>query len=150
VPLPPRAAPGLAQFLTFSVAGALYGISVLPVQEVLDRAAFAGPGPAPDPPIPGLIDLRGRLLPVVDLAVRFGLPPSPVTERTSVVIVEVDLNGERLVMGLKVDAVNRVIEVGPEEIDAGLCHAGGRSLRLLDIDRVLSPREAAKAVALGR
>ena len=65
----------------------------------------------------GVINLRGRVVPVVDLAVRFGLPPSPVTNRSCVVIVEVELDGEAVVMGLVADAVSQVVELLAGEIE---------------------------------
>src|SRR6185295_7055873 len=100
--------------------------------------------------------------PVVDLAVRYGLPASAVTKRTCVVIVEVELLGERMAMGLMADAVNQVIELSPEEIEAppsfgtrvdvaylkGMGRAGKRFVLLLEIDRVLSAGEADAVAAV--
>src|SRR5262249_23505753 len=105
-----REAADLAQFLTFSVADEEYGISVLTVREILEYDTVTR---VPKTPafIRGVINLRGRVVPVVDLAVRFGLPASPVTKRSCVVIVEVQVQGEPVVMGLIADAVNQVVEL---------------------------------------
>jgi len=151
----------LAQYLTFSVAGEEYGISILTVREILEHDTIT---PVPRTPdfIRGVINLRGRVVPVVDLAVRFALPPTPVTKRTCVVIAEVTRGGERAVMGLMVDAVNQVIELGPDEIEvapsfgtpvdvpylAGMGRAGKRFVLLLDTDRLLSADEAAEVAVL--
>jgi chemotaxis signal transduction protein len=156
-----REAADLAQFLTFSVADEEYGISVLTVREILEYDTVTR---VPKTPafIRGVINLRGRVVPVVDLAVRFGLPPSPVTKRSCVVIVEVQVQGEPVVMGLIADAVNQVVELGPEDIEAppsfgtrvdvaylrGMGRAGKGFVLLLEIDRVLTTQEAEDAAAV--
>ena len=150
-----KEATDLSQFLTFSVADEEYGISVLTVREILEYDTVTR---VPRTPafIRGVINLRGRVVPVVDLAVRFGLPASPVTNRSCVVIVEVQVQGEPLVMGLIADAVNQVIELGPEDIEPppsfgtrvdvaylkGMGRADKRFVLLLEIDRMLSATEA--------
>jgi chemotaxis signal transduction protein len=156
-----REASDVAQFLTFSVADEEYGISVLRVREILEYDTVTKVPRTPDF-IRGVINLRGRVVPVVDLAVRFGLPASAATKRSCVVIVEIDLHGEPLVIGLLTDAVNQVIELGPEEIEAppsfgarvdvaylkGMGRAGKRFVLLLEIDRVLSAGEAEEVEAV--
>src|SRR5262245_21194837 len=101
----------LAQYLTFSVAEEEYGISVLSVREILEYGVVTRVPRAPAH-IRGVINLRGRVVPLVDLAVRLGQPASPTTPRTCVVVVEVEIEGERTVMGLIVDAVSQVVELG--------------------------------------
>ncbi len=114
------------------------------------------------PWIRGLINLRGGVVPVIDLTVKFALPESPVTKRTRIVIVEVALDGEPAVMGLVVDAVSQVLELSPADIVPppalgtsvrvdyllGLGRFGDRFVLLLDIDRVLSAAELLKAASL--
>jgi chemotaxis signal transduction protein len=157
-----KEATDLSQFLTFSVADEEYGISVLTVREILEYDTVTR---VPRTPafIRGVINLRGRVVPVVDLAVRFGLPPSPVTNRSCVVIVEVQVQGEPVVMGLIADAVNQVIELGPEDIEPppsfgtrvdvaylkGMGRAEKRFVLLLEIDRVLSATEAEEVARVG-
>jgi chemotaxis signal transduction protein len=155
-----KEAADLAQYLTFSVAGEEYGISVLTVREILEYDTITR---VPRTPafIRGVINLRGRVVPVVDLASRFGLPPSEVTKRTCVVIVEVELEGERTVMGLIADAVSQVIELGPDDIEPspsfgtrvdvaylkGMGRLEKRFVLLLNIDRVLSAGDAEEMAA---
>jgi len=157
-----KEAADLAQFLTFSVADEEYGISVLSVREILEYDTVTRVPRTPEF-IRGVINLRGRVVPVVDLAVRFGMPPSAVTKRSCVVIVEVELGGEPIVMGLIADAVNQVIELGPEDIEPppsfgtpvdvaflkGMGRTEKRFVLLLEIDRVLSKGEAQEVAAVG-
>ena len=145
-----KEAADLAQYLTFSVAGEEYGVSILSVREILEYDTVTR---VPRTPafIRGVINLRGRVVPVVDLAARFGRPSRDVTKRTCVVIVEVELEGEGTVMGLVADAVSQVVELGADDIepapsfgthvDVGYLKGMGRLdksfVLLLDIDRVL-------------
>ena len=143
-----------AQFLTFSIADEEYGLSILKVREILEYDAVNRVPRAPAH-VRGVINLRGRVVPVVDLAVRFGLPPSPVTRRSCVVIAEVDLDGEVVVMGIVADAVNQVIELGSEDVEPppsfgtrveppfleGMGRVGTGFVLLLAIDRLLSTPE---------
>jgi len=141
----------LAQYLTFSVAEEEYGVSVLAVREILEYGVVTRVPRAPAH-IRGVMNLRGRVVPLVDLAVRLGLAPSPISPRTCVVVVEVEVEGERTVMGLVVDAVSQVVELGAEDIEApppfgaaadaallsGMGRAGKRFVLLLDVDKVLA------------
>src|SRR5262249_15268003 len=104
------------QYLTFSVAGEEYGLPVLKVREILEYGTLTRVPRTPDY-VRGVINLRGRVVPVVDLAVRFGLAASAVTSRTCVVIVELVLDGEPVVMGILADAVSQVVELGVDEIE---------------------------------
>ena len=114
------------------------------------------------PWVRGVMNLRGSVVPVIDLTVKFGLPESPVTNRTCIVIAEVALDGEPAVMGIVVDAVSQVLELSPADIEPppafgtsvrvdyllGLGKFGDRFVLLLDIDRVLSAAELLKAASL--
>ncbi len=151
-----------AQYLTFSVAGEEYGLGVLKVREILAYVALTRVPRTPEY-IRGVINLRGRVVPVVDLAVRFGLPASPVTNRSCVVIVELSLDGAPVIMGVMADAVSQVVELGSDAIepppsfgtrvDVGFLKGMGRAGRgfvlLLDIDRLLGAGEAEEVAALG-
>src|SRR5215472_10506669 len=92
------------QYLGFHVAGEEYGIGILRVREILEYDVLTRV-PTTPPSIRGVINLRGSVVPVVDLAVKLGLPESVVTKRTCIVVVEVDFEGERTVMGVLADAV---------------------------------------------
>jgi purine-binding chemotaxis protein CheW len=106
----------------------------------------------------GVINLRGAVVPVVDLAVRFGRPSSPVTKRTCIVIVETSLNDMRQDVGVVVDAVNEVLDIPPQQIEPpptfgtrirtdfiqGMGNVNSRFVILLDVKQVLSLDELAE------
>lgn len=143
-----------AQYLTFHVAGEEYAIGILQVREILEYDTITGVPGAP-PSIRGVINLRGSVVPVVDLARQLGLPESPITKRTCIVVVEVNLDGERTVMGVMADTVSQVIDLGAADVEPppafgtrahleyllGMGKAGKKFILLLDIDRVLSAHE---------
>jgi chemotaxis signal transduction protein len=149
------------QYLTFSVAGEEYGLPVLKVREILEYGTLTRVPRTPDY-VRGVINLRGRVVPVVDLALRFGLAASAVTSRSCVVIVELVLDGEPVVMGIMADAVSQVVELGADEIepppsfgtrvDVAYLNGMGRSGRafvlLLDVDRLLSAEETDQVAAI--
>jgi purine-binding chemotaxis protein CheW len=142
------------QYLTFYVAGEEYAVTILKVTEILECVALTR---VPGTPswIRGVLNLRGAVVPVVDLAVKFGLEPTVLTRRTCVVMVELEHDGERLVLGVMADSVHQVVELGPEQIQPppsfgprvrvdciqGMGDNGGTFVVLLDIDRVLSASE---------
>jgi chemotaxis signal transduction protein len=150
-----------AQYLTFSVAGEEYGLPVLKVREILEYGTLTRVPRTPQY-VRGVINLRGRVVPVVDLAVRFGLPASAVTSRTCVVIVEVAVDGEPVVMGIMADAVSQVVELGADDIEPppafgtrvdvaylkGMGRSGRAFVLLLDVDRLLSAEETDRVAAL--
>ncbi|HKC12424.1 MAG TPA: chemotaxis protein CheW, partial [Vicinamibacteria bacterium] len=104
-----------AQYLGFYIAGEEYAIGILRVREILEYDTVTKV-PTTPPSIRGVINLRGSVVPVVDLAVKFGLPESVVSKRTCIVVVEVDLDGERAVMGVLADAVSQVIDLPASEV----------------------------------
>src|SRR6266436_173790 len=148
------------QYLGFVVADEEYAIGILRVREILEYDTVTKV-PTTPPSIRGVINLRGRVVPVVDLAVKLGLPESQVTKRTCIVVVEVNLEGERTVMGVLADAVSQVIDLPASEVEPppsfgtrvrvdcllGMGRAGKKFVLLLDIDKVLSAEELAAAVA---
>jgi purine-binding chemotaxis protein CheW len=150
----------LTQYLTFCLADEQYAVSVLSVREIIEFDTITRVPSTPNW-IRGVINLRGGVVPVVDLAVKLGLAERPVTKRTCIVIVEVALNGERALMGLLADAVSQVVDLPPQEIEPpppfgtrirvdyllGMGRAGKKFVLLLDIDRVLSSNELLAATA---
>ncbi|RDU98223.1 chemotaxis protein CheW [Trinickia dinghuensis] len=140
-----------AQYLTFMLSGETFAIGILAIKEIIE---YAGLTEVPMMPacVRGVINLRGSVVPVVDLLARFGRTPSPVTKRTCIVIVETDVGGERHVIGAVVDAVNEVLEIAPGDIEpppsfgarlrieyiAGMGKVRGKFVILLDADRVLA------------
>lgn len=147
------AAEARSQYLSFFLSGEEYGVSILRVKEILE---YDVPTRVPGMPasIVGVINVRGRVVPIIDLAVRFGLPSSTVTRRSCIVVVELTLDGERMVMGLIADAVSQVLDLAVDAIEPppsfgtsvradyleGMAQTGeGRKfVMLLDIDRALS------------
>jgi purine-binding chemotaxis protein CheW len=150
-----------AQYLTFHVAGAEYALPILQVKEILPYQA-ATPVPLTPSHVRGVINLRGSVVPVVDLAVKFGFSEIAVSKRTCVVIADVEVGEEQMVMGLVVDAVDAVIDLSAAEIEAppsfgtGVCSdfligmgkVGDNLVSILDVDRVLGGDELLGAVAL--
>jgi purine-binding chemotaxis protein CheW len=144
----------LNQFLTFFLGDEEYAVTVLKVTEIIGCSALTK---VPGTPtwIRGVLNLRGAVVPVVDLSVKFGIGPTEITPRTCVVIIEIEHDGEKLVLGVMADAVSQVIELGADEIQPppsfgprvrvdciqGMCNSNGRFVVLLDIDRVLSATE---------
>lgn len=111
---PHPAQPG--QYLTFRVGDEEYGVPILRVREIL---RFEGVTRVPAAPraVRGVINLRGSVVPVVDLRLKLGLPPADPGPRACIVVVEADVEGECLSVGLLADAVNRVAEFGAGEIE---------------------------------
>jgi len=144
----------LRQYLSFFVAGEEFAVGILKVREILQHDTITKV-PRTPPWIRGVINLRGSVVPVVDLTAKFGLGETPVTSATCIVIVEADLAGELIVMGVLADAVSEVIELGAGDIEEppgfgtpvhvdyllGMGKAGSRLVLLLDIDKVLTSDE---------
>ena len=149
-----EAAQSLNQYLTFVLAEEEYAISVLKVTEIMECVALTKVPGAPSW-IRGVLNLRGAVVPVVDLAVKFGMARSEVTRRSCVIIVELQFDDERLVMGVMADSVDQVIELAPHQIQPapsfgprvrvdcilGMGTNNDKFVCLLDIDRILSSNE---------
>jgi purine-binding chemotaxis protein CheW len=106
-----------AQYLTFYLADEEYAIGILQVREVIEYD-FISKVPTTPPCIRGVINLRGSIVPVIDLAVKFGFRETQVTKWTCLVIVEVDVDGDCVVMGIMADAIGQVIDLLPQDIAA--------------------------------
>src|SRR5687768_15597335 len=153
---------GPMQYLTFSLADEEYAVSVLSVREIIEYDAVTRV-PSTPPWIRGVINLRGGVVPVVDLAVKLGLAERPVTRRTCIVILEVALDGEQLLMGILADAVNQVVDIAPSEVEPvpsfgtrirvdflkGMGRSGRKFVLMLDVDRVLTTHELLAAAEVG-
>jgi purine-binding chemotaxis protein CheW len=140
-----------AQYLTFVLGGEMFAIGILSIKEIIE---FHGVTTVPMMPacIRGVINLRGAVVPVMDLAARFGRKPAEVTKRTCIVIVEVEAEGERHDVGVVVDAVSEVIDIAAADIEPppsfgarirtdfiqGMGKVRGKFVILIDADRVLS------------
>ena len=142
------------QYLTFFLSDEEYAINIQKVKEIIEYTTVTKVPKVPEW-IRGVINLRGNVVPVVDLTVRFGLNQRPITKTTCIVIVEVQHESERTVMGVIADAVNQVIELSPEDIEEppvfgtrvrleylfGMGKLGKKFALILNIDSVLSTAE---------
>jgi purine-binding chemotaxis protein CheW len=142
------------QYLTFLLGGELFAMEILDIKEIIEYANLTAVPMMPDY-VRGVINLRGSVVPVLDLSVRFGKEASPVTKRTCIVIVEIALDGGRHVVGVVVDAVNAVLDIPPSEIEPppafgtrirtdfiqGMGKVNGRFVILLDVNHVLAADE---------
>jgi purine-binding chemotaxis protein CheW len=135
----------------------MFAMDILGIKEIIEYSALTEV-PMMPASVRGVINLRGAVVPVVDLAVRFGRPSSPVTKRTCIVIVETSLNDMRQDVGVVVDAVNEVLDIPPQQIEPpptfgtrirtdfiqGMGNVNSRFVILLDVKQVLSLDELAE------
>ena len=143
------------QFLTFMLNDEVYGIGILHIREIIDYDNLTIVPLMPDF-ISGVINLRGNVVPVVNLARRFGHQPKDIGKRTSIVIIDVkDNEGESVEVGIVVDIVNEVIELADTDIAKaptfgakiradfiqGMGKIDDKLMILLDVDHVLSINE---------
>ncbi|MET0535194.1 MAG: chemotaxis protein CheW [Steroidobacter sp.] len=144
------------QYLTFMLGRETLAIGILAIKEILE---YGQPTEVPMMPscIRGVINLRGAVVPVLDLAARLNRGSQPITKKTCIVIVEIQAGEERQVLGVVVDAVNEVLEIAASEIEpppafgtairtdfiAGLGKVNGKFVIVLDVNRVLSIEDAA-------
>jgi purine-binding chemotaxis protein CheW len=142
------------QYLTFFTAGEEYAIGIGKVSEIVEFEAVTT---VPNTPvwIRGVTNLRGKVIPVVDLAVKFGLPASRISKFSCIIIAEVMFEGESLTMGVLADSVSQVIDLSAEQIAEtppfgtrvkteyllGMGALGKKFCLILDIDKVLSADE---------
>ncbi len=106
----------IKQYLTFSVGKEVFALGIATIKEILRNVQLAT---VPLMPLHmrGVINLRGAVVPVIDLAVMFDREPLIETKRTSVIVLEITDDGEMLDIGIMVDAVSAVIEIGDERIE---------------------------------
>ena len=147
-----RSAGQEGKFLTFSLANEEYGISILKVREIIGMMPIRT---VPQTPsfVKGVINLRGKVIPVVDLRLKFGMEELDYTERTSIIVVDVTGGPEALVrIGIVVDYVSEVANIKGEEVEdtptfgsqlnteyiLGMAKIGKGVKILLDIDRILA------------
>jgi purine-binding chemotaxis protein CheW len=147
------------QYLTFMLAGEMFSIGILCIREII---WYANLTEVPMMPacIRGVINLRGAVVPVMDLSHRFGKPPTPVTKSTCIIIVEIEAHnlGEHQSMGVVVDSVQAVLEIAASDIESapsfgakirsdfieGIGKVSGKFVILLNVNNVLSVDEIAQ------
>jgi purine-binding chemotaxis protein CheW len=149
-----QAADREGKYLTFSLAGEEYGIGILKIREIIGMLPITS---VPETPhyVKGVINLRGKVIPVVDLRLRFGMPTMDYTERTCIIVVEMESPSGKLHIGTVVDAVSEVLNIKAGDIEdtptfganlnmghiLGMAKIAKSVKLLLDIDRVLSDSE---------
>jgi purine-binding chemotaxis protein CheW len=149
------------KYLTFSLAGEEYGIGILKVKEIIGMMPITV---VPQTPayIKGVINLRGKVIPVIDLRLKFSMAAAEFTERTCIIVVEIAAVGRTILMGIVVDSVSEVLNIKAADIEAtpsfgtrldtqyilGMAKSGGSIKILLDIDKILSSSELQAADGL--
>jgi len=142
------------KYLTFTLDDETYGIGILKVKEIIGMLPVTSVPRTPDF-VKGVINLRGKVIPVTDLRLKFGMAAMDYTDRTCIIVVEIDTNDSTVLIGIVVDAVSEVLNIKEEEIektpDFGtrlnteyilrMAKMGGGVKILLDIDRILSTGE---------
>ncbi len=150
------------QYLTYKLADEIFAFDISRVREVLDFSTITKVPKMPDF-LRGVINLRGAVVPVVDLRLKFGMPKTDRTVDTCVIITEVNVDGERTTLGALADSVQEVMDLGPDSIEPapkigtglntefikGMGKHNERFIIILDIDKVFSAEELA-AVQAGR
>ena len=144
----------VSQFLTFLLNAEVYAINILDIREIIEYGNITTVPMMPDF-IAGVINLRGSVVPVIDLAIRFGGEPTPITKRTSIIIAEVSDDDLKLEVGVIVDVVNEVLEIADKNIEpppafgtkirtdfiSGMGKVNEELLVLLEVRKVLSIEE---------
>lgn len=144
-----------SKYLTFTLAGEEYGIGILKIKEIIGMMPITSVPRTPEF-VKGVINLRGKVIPVMDLRIRFGMEAVAYNERTCIIVVEVLSQSDSTVqMGIIVDAVSEVLNVKTEDMEdtpdfginlntkyiMGMAKCENNVKILLDIDRILSTNE---------
>ncbi len=148
------------KYLTFTLDQEEYGIGITKVKEIIGMIPIT---PVPQTPhfVKGVINLRGKVIPVIDLRLKFGLEPMEYNERTCIIVVEIASAGKKIPMGIVVDSVSEVLNIKGNDIEdtpnfgsrletnyiLGMAKTGDGVKILLDIDKVLSSEEIAAVQA---
>jgi len=139
------------KYLTFSLAEEEYGIGILKVKEIIGMMPITTVPRMPSH-VKGVINLRGKVIPVIDLRLKFAMAEAAYTEHTCIIVVDAAGGAGRLLIGIIVDSVSEVLNVKAADIEdtpafgekldtkdiLGMTKTGGRVRILLDIDRILS------------
>jgi purine-binding chemotaxis protein CheW len=148
------------QYLTFTLAEELFALDIDKVREVLDFTTVTKVPQTPDY-MRGVINLRGNVVPVVDMRLKLGMPPTEKTVNTCVIIVEVEMDGEKVVMGAMADAVQEVLDLAPDQVEppprigtklntefiCGMGRMNEHFIIILDIDKVFATSDLAAMIA---
>jgi len=144
------------KYLTFTLDNEEYGIGIIKVKEIIGMIAIT---PVPQTPgyVKGVVNLRGKVIPVIDLRLKFGMDPIEYNERTCIIVVEIAGAVKKIPMGIVVDSVSEVLNIKSGDIEdtpnfgsrletdyiLGMAKTGGGVKILLDIDKVLNTEDVA-------
>lgn len=145
------------KYLTFTLGSEVYGLQILKVQEIIGIMSVTRVPRTPEY-IRGVINLRGKVIPVIELRSKFGMESTADTERTCIVVVQLHQNGQIMTVGTIVDEVSEVMHLASDQITPppsfgtgvntefilGMGRITDRVLTLLDIDRALSNQDLAE------
>ena len=142
------------KYLTFVLGGEEYGIGILKVKEIIGIMPITT---VPQTPayMKGVVNLRGKVIPIVDLRVKFGMEAIDYTEMTCIIVVEITNSGQKVMIGILVDSVSEVLNIKGADIEdvpnfgsrlntgyiLGMAKSSGKIKILLEIDRILSTEE---------
>ena len=143
-----------SRYLTFRIGDELFAINVFRAREVLDMSRITRVPTAPHY-MRGVVNVRGNAIPVVDLRVKFGMSAAEETENTRIIVLELEMDGETVVVGGLADAVHEVLELEPQDINEppalgmrwrtdlilGMGRREDQFIIILDIDKVFSLNE---------
>jgi purine-binding chemotaxis protein CheW len=150
------------KYLTFQLANEEFGIRVLKVREIMGVQEITA---VPQTPahVKGVINLRGKVIPVIDLRLKFGVPAAEYSQRTCIIVTQIaGEHSSAILMGIVVDAVSEVLNLSAQEIEdtpdfgedigaeylLGMAKVKGKVKILLDIDRILSTQDLQKLNAI--
>ena len=142
------------KYLTFTLAGEEYGIGILKIKEIIGMMPITFVPQTPNF-VKGVVNLRGKVIPVMDLRLRFGMDAMDYTDRTCIIVVEITGDTGNIMIGVVVDTVSEVLNIKGEDIEdtpafgtkldtdyiLGMAKTDGGVKILLDIDRVLRTDE---------
>ena len=152
----------IRQYLTFKLGSEEFGVRVIKVREIMGIQQITAVPQTPDY-LKGVINLRGKVIPVIDLRLKFGLAALEYTQRTCIVVVQVEGEAGPILVGLIVDGVSEVLNLTSSDIEdtpdfgskmttdfiLGMAKLKGKVKILLDIDRVVSAQEMASFDGFG-
>ena len=144
------------QYLTFKLSDEVFALDVAKVREILEITNITKVPQTPDF-MRGVINLRGSVVPVIDMRLKFGMSATEQTVNTCIIVVEINMEGDTVVLGALADSVQEVVEMEPESIESaphigtklntdfikGMGKVDERFVMILDIDRVFSSDELA-------
>lgn len=145
------------KYLTFEISDVTFGVDILGIKEIIEYGQVTKIPMAPDY-IRGVINLRGNVVPIIDMSVRLGKERIAANKKTCIIILETEREGETMVLGFVVDSVNEVVDIIEDSIEttpsfgmdvrtdfvAGMGRVNDRFVVLLDLDKVLSIKELAQ------